>query len=398
MAIEVRVAQEGDREEIWALGQQAFQTTFREYNEADDLSSTPLDRRLVAVDNGRVIGALRVWELGQYFGGRKVPMGGMAGGAVEAAHRGRGVASQLLRHSLTAMRERGEVICTLYPMNHALYRRHGWEIAGTFPRHLLDLRALRDLSKPSGDYTFRRSTEDDLATLRQLHESVVCEEPGNVWYGHDFAARRLLNYRGHQDVYVAERDGGIVGSITLGRHDAPEGRGSFALEVRNLVAVDLDAELALLHLAGSYHPVAEVAYVVWPQSYALPLMLGERVMAPHAGGWCWMTRLVDAPGAVAARGYPDDVDVEVHLDVVDDLVPENSGPAVLRVKNGQGELYAGGRGDVRLSVGGFAALYTGWASPVRLRRLGLLEGAGEAELRALDRAFISRTPWAREFF
>jgi predicted acetyltransferase len=398
MAVEVRTAEESDREPMHQLGQHGFAVRATAYDEEVDRTGAPLDRRLVAVDGGRIVGKLAVWELGQWFGGSRVPMGGVAGVAVEAAHRGRGVASALLRAALAAMRERGEVLSTLYPMNHTLYRRHGWEVAGSFPQHRVDLRALGALPSPGQARILRRAERDDLPALRDIHQRMSRYEPGNLWYGDEFAFRRLLDHPGFQEAYVTEHDGAVTGAVTIAREETAEERGFYSLVIMSLVAVDLDTELALLHLLSNYHPVARTAELVAASHHALPMLLGERELHPAGKGWCWMSRLVDARAAVAARGYPHDVDVELHLDIADTSAPWNAGAHVLRVKAGQGSLEPGGRGDVQLSSGALASLYTGWANARRLAMVGMLPGAGEQNLVALDRAFGGRTPWARDFF
>jgi hypothetical protein len=43
-------------------------------------------------------------------------------------------------------------------------------------------------------------------------------------------------------------------------------------------------------------------------------------------------------------------------------------------------------------------MYTGWANPRRLSRVGKLQGATDADLDGLEGAFSGRTPWARDFF
>lgn len=399
MAIEVRTARDDDREAMHRLGQLGFAARSSAYDEEADRGGVPLDRRLVATDGGEIVGRLSVWELGQWFGGHRVPMGGVGGVAVEPAYRGRGVASGLLRRALEQMRERGEALSTLYPMNHTLYRRFGWEVAGSYPEQKLDLRALAALPRPARVATTRRAVETDLPDLRRLHEEVSRDEPGNLWYGPEFAARRLLGGKPvDNDAYVAVRDGALVGLVIVERGSATDDRGFFKLSVRQLIGSDLDAELTLLHLLGSYHPVAEVVEIVAPQSFALPMLLGERDLRPAGWGWCWMTRLVDAPAAIAARGYAPEIDVEVHLDLADDTAPWNTGPHVLRIKDGHAALEPGGRADVRLGIGPFAALYTGWANPRRLGRAGLVSAAEDTDLDALDRAFGGRTPWSRDFF
>lgn len=45
-----------------------------------------------------------------------------------------------------------------------------------------------------------------------------------------------------------------------------------------------------------------------------------------------------------------------------------------------------------------SSLFTGWADPYDLARLGLLTGANDAHLAALQAAFRGPTPWLRTYF
>ena len=84
---------------------------------------------------------------------------------------------------------------------------------------------------------------------------------------------------------------------------------------------------------------------------ALLLVLPEQDVE-QTGNNRWMHRLVDAPAAIAARGFPPNVAAEVHLDLTDRLAPWNEGQWVLRVEGGRGELVAGGTGAIQLTING----------------------------------------------
>lgn len=396
MAVEVRTARDDEREVLHRLSQQAFLARSSPYDENEDRAGIPLDRRLVAVDGGRIVGKLAVWELGQWFGGRRVPMGGVAGVAVEATSRGKGVGSALLRALLPESRERGEVIASLYPMNHTFYRRHGWEVAGSYPEQRADLRAFADLPKPGGAVTLREAVEADLPAMRKVLDTVARFEPGNLSYSASFAAQRLRP--GENEIYVAESGGELTGVLALSHTDPSSEHERYGLTVRCLVAADLDTELELARVLGAHYPVAHSVRFVAPTGRTLPTLFGERSVRPCGSGWCWMTRLVDAAGAVSARGYADQVDVEVDLEVDDPVAPWNAGRFVLRVRDGQGTLAPGGSGRVHVGIGHLASLYTGWASPRHLARLGVLRGATDADVAALERAFAGPSPWCRDFF
>ena len=70
---------------------------------------------LVAELDGRPAGFLRSRDYRQFFGGKAVPMGGLASVAVDPYARGRGVATALLDRALVGLREAGQVISALFP-------------------------------------------------------------------------------------------------------------------------------------------------------------------------------------------------------------------------------------------------------------------------------------------
>src|SRR5262245_45038439 len=93
----------------------------------------------------QVVGSLTVLQFGQWFGGRSVPMGGLATVVVRPEHRGEGIASRLLEHSLVRMRESGFPVSTLHPATTRVYRAAGWEIGGDLARHRIATRSLERL-------------------------------------------------------------------------------------------------------------------------------------------------------------------------------------------------------------------------------------------------------------
>ena len=91
----------------------------------------------------------------------------------------------------------------------------------------------------------------------------------------------------------------------------------------------------------------------------------------------WMLRVVDAPAAIAARGFPPAVAAAVPLEINDSARPANSGSWQLEVADGKGALTpaapSAARGSIPLSLGarGLAALYAGTpVATLRLRQPG----------------------------
>lgn len=111
----------------------------------------------------------------------------------------------------------------------------------------------------------------------------------------------------------------------------------------------------------------------------------------------WMLRVLDAPGAVAGRGWPPHLSGSLDLHLLDR--PEMPGGACrLVLEAGEGRLEPGGGGALRLTPGGFAALYAGGATTSVVRRAGGLEGGTPAMDVWADAAFAGPRPAILDYF
>ena len=106
----------------------------------------------------------------------------------------------------------------------------------------------------------------------------------------------------------------------------------------------------------------------------------------------WMLRVVDAPAAVAGRGFPAGLDVAVPLRLGDAARRGNGGDWTLAVSGGKGTLersQTAAAQPLTLDARGFAALYAGTTLPV-LRRSGLASGGDSDGDAVLDAAFAAQ--------
>jgi predicted acetyltransferase len=111
-----------------------------------------------------------------------------------------------------------------------------------------------------------------------------------------------------------------------------------------------------------------------------------------------MLRVVDAPAAIAARGFPAATSLTVPLRITDETRPANSGRWRLTVAGGAGTLDPLGPDAPAVTLGarGLAALYAG-TPLVTLRQAGLAAGGTAADDAALDAAFAA-TPYMLDAF
>jgi predicted acetyltransferase len=397
MQPEIRFLTQDDLEQAFRLDQQAF--NLPEKKRELWIKWTRPERTHGAFANGRLAGAAQVHAFGQFFGGRSVPMGGVGSVAVAPEHRGKGLARRILTEALQAMRACGEVISALYPATTSLYRGVGYEVAGSAVWYQVSPRVLRDLRGQAALETRRVEKGEDPAEIRRCYERVA---PGiNGWVDRgDWRWQSLWDgWQREYYVYACETARGDVEGYVVYRHEPnpPGARGDYALRAEQIVAATPEGLRAVWWtLASSSSLVDAVTFAGSPEEALLLVMSEQHIsVRQHV---CWMLRIVDAAAAVAARGYPPALEIEVPLTVGDPILSDNDDRWTLRVAKGEGHLEHGGEGGPRLGIGALSSLFTGWASTDALARAGLLEGGSPAQLRALDAAFAGPTPWMMDEF
>ncbi|NDU72668.1 GNAT family N-acetyltransferase [Actinomadura sp. DSM 109109] len=339
-------------------------------------------RQFAGFDGGAVVATGALLDMTQWWHGRAVSAAGVSAVTVAPEERGRGLGRRLMTDLLERCADLGHPVAMLYPATTRLYRSLGWEHAGG--RHHVDLatEALRTIAAER--VPVRRAGPADAAEVaavigRAHREALDCGPVG--WP--EARWRELLDAPDGYH-YLAE-DGFLSYHWT---------EGNTGLEVTRLVASSERTLRALWAVVGSgSSTAASVRACVSPMDPVLWLPREREHETLHRSQW--MLRVVDAPAAIAARGYPAGVAAGLALEIDDPWRPANSGHWRLEIEDGEGRLErsAADSGAVRLGPCGLAALYAG--IPVAtLRRAGLLSG-GDAG--ALAAAFAA-TPFSLDYF
>ena len=127
-------------------------------------------------------------------------------------------------------------------------------------------------------------------------------------------------------------------------------------------------------------------------------MLAEpRRLALRVSDGLWL-RILDVPGALAARGY--NADGELVLEVTDDVLPEVGGRWRLSVRDGRAQVSpADAPADLRLDITDLGAAYLGGSTFFELAAAG--RGA-ELSANAMKRADLlfatDQKPWSPHVF
>jgi predicted acetyltransferase len=340
------------------------------------------DRMLGVYDGARLAATGFYHAFEQWWHGRAVPMGGVAAVCVAPEHRGRGVGRRLTNALIERMD--GLPLSALYPATAPVYRSAGYEHAGARYRLTLEPGPLRTLTpEPVG---VREAGPHDTAQvgelLRRLHAEARHSGPIDRGESH---LRGLL---AADDVFTYLADDGFLAYGWDG--------GNERLTVYRCVAGSAETARALWAVVGSGSSIARTVSAYVAPDDPLLWLLRDR-SADDLRRDNWMLRVLDAPAAVDARGFPPGVSVDVPLLVEDLHRPANAGGWHLTVADGKGRLERAPERDdaTRLPARGLAALYAG-IPMATLRGAGIAAGPVAADP-LLDAAFRAN-PFMLDYF
>ncbi|HKA68631.1 MAG TPA: GNAT family N-acetyltransferase [Actinomycetes bacterium] len=344
--------------------------------------------QFVAVYEGRrLLAVSRYHRFAQYWLGREVAMAGVAGVAVAPEERGRGVGRLVMSAMLDKIAADGYPLSALYPATIPLYRGLGWELAGSQPEVRITAESLRTIEAPA--VKLRRVGPDDVAEIREMvgRLHLANRDCGPILYP-EHLWRHWMRMR-PPFAYLAED--GYLEYHWDGRE---------ALFVEFAGALSEQTTRAFWSLVGTSSSVARTVRVNLAPHDPIRWLTREVAVEAQPSAQ-WMLRIVDAPRAVAGRGFPSGVTADVVIVVEDSQLPGNAGPWRLTVGAGTGSLSPAGSGSgsgdpVRLRAAGFAALYAGWPLS-SLRRAGLADGGTARADASLDAAFAAQ-PYCLDYF
>lgn len=340
---------------------------------------------------GNVIGGCTIMPGAQYFGGSPVSMTGVASVGVAPEHRSGGVAATLMRGVLEELRAEGVATSALFPATQPLYRRCGWELAGSWIRYRIPIRSV-DVKERN--VPIRTATDADMPAIKELYEATARRNNGHLQRSNRQWDRKLDDSDGAVSRYVVEGPEGLEGYVIFAQKRDKTWK--YDLEVRDIVVISAQAGRRIWSLFSDHRSFGlDVNFVAGPADPMLTFLREQEWERPRY--WTWMNRIVDVRNALESRGYPASISAEVNLEVVDDVITENSGHYKLAVSGGKATVTSVGQSDCRVDVRGLASLYTGYMSAHAVGAAGYASGNPEA-LEALTAIFAGPAPWLADFF
>ncbi|MFM9956477.1 MAG: enhanced intracellular survival protein Eis [Phycisphaerales bacterium] len=314
--------------------------------------------------------------MGQYFGGKSVPMLGIAAVAVAPEARGKGLGLSLMRETVREMRREGVALSCLYPSTQALYRQVGYEQAGHRFRYELDLARLGVTERA---LTVRPLTDADEPAVRACQRRFAAMNDGMLDRC-ELLWKRTRSWRGSTSTgwIFAQSDTAEPEGLVLLRQTMDAASFRIDLSLTDLAFTTARAGRRVLGFLADFGSMARgvefFAGPVHPIVHLMPQQVFKSEFKFH-----WMLRLIDAPAAMTARGWPAGTRAEVSLQINDDLLPENHGVWRLRIADGHASLERTDTApECELDIRALACFYAGFLSVPQARLVGIVGGSDKA--------------------
>ena len=387
-----------DLPQILTLGQEAFGDFPAGY-----VMPTPADPPLPgrhawgSFEGDRLVAKVVRREFDSWFHGREVATNAIAGVAVSAEHRGAGLLDDLMANALDhGLRDRGEVISTLFPTAPGVYRRYGYELVSSYDT--VEIATYRLLAvKPAESTTTRRARVEDIDDIRRVYSAWASAQNGPLTRtGVSFPADAEEYLSTYTGVTLAVRDDDVVGYASWNRGTGYDADAT--LEVSDLIALTADATRALWRVIGSFATVTGKVHLQTSgrdvARLALPFDEWQVVESNP-----YMLRIHDVAGAFSGLRLttPGLAQHELAFEIQGDLLGSTDGRWSLSVDDGVSACVAGGAGGPVFSPRGLALVYAGAMSCADLRIAGLLTGSADDD-DAWSALFAGRQLHIRNYF
>ena len=338
--------------------------------------------------------------------GGSVPAAAVTVVTVQPSYRRRGLLTEMMKHQLHDVHQRGEPVALLWASESAIYGRFGYgqaspQVRLTGKTKTTAFRSDVDLGAGSVGEVER---DQAIPVIKRLHQSLLPQRVGalnrtdewwtvrwhdpEAWRHGASAYRFALHYdrRGRPDGYVAFRV----------KNDWSESGAEVIVE--ELDAAGAEASGGLWRFVLDLDLVRSFSRQGAPLDESVRYLVSDlrSVKAEEQDGT--YARLVDVPRALEARRYLTELDVIIR--VQDPLFRHNTGTFhVVAGPDGASVTRVRGRPDLAMSIGDLSAIYLGGTPLTALARAGLVLERTKGAAAATAVAFgWPQPPFCPDFF
>lgn len=349
----------------------------------------------VALHEHRVIAGGLGMLVPQFFGGHPLPAACLACGCVAPEERDQQLWTRMIEERIRVLQAQGAVVATAWSSASGSGHRLGWGAPTSVFTWTVPTEQLRRSFFDDTGFEIAHGTRpQDRLLQRELaaNWNGPWQRPG-WWHGWQQDKHpAMTHYRFHRPGQNVE------GLLALAiEHGAVRGA---HLVVHDFWAASKEVAAAMLAFLGRYNGRISTVLFQRTAGAPMPVLFSQlhRIGVLAAEHWSpWMLRVLDAHQAVRLRGWPDDLDLTIPLEIVTDT-GDGTRRFTLRITAGIGELEPSDRdGQVTLTPAQFAVWFAGGYRNQTAATMAGVRGRPR-DLRQLIAATADQEPWLPEHF
>jgi predicted acetyltransferase len=363
------------------------------------------DQTLAVVDGGRIV-ATAAWNAFELTlpaaAGLPFPVinaAGVTAVGVFPTHRRQGLLTRMMTRQLDDLRQRGELLAILTASESVIYGRYGYGLSQSFQEiAIASRRAAFQQPVAAGGRMRLADPEEAGKILPDLHDRARRLRPGEIdriplwWDMHFRDVEKDRDGGGPRFYAVHESSRGEPDGYTSYRYHSawPDGLPSSRVAVGEVIALTSDVHAALWRFLLDLDLIGSVTCQMYPMDDPLRWLLADprQLRTTAFGDHVWV-RIIDVPGALAARGYGTEGELVLDVRGPD---PDSAGRFLLATGPGGGQCRKArksDRTDLVLGLADLGAVYLGGITPSVLARAGRVVEARPGSLTRADAAFAS---------
>ncbi len=342
----------------------------------------------------KVAGGVILQPMGMSLGGRILPLACVRVVGIAPEHRSKGLGHAIMDHVIRDSYKKGFPLSALFPATLPVYRRAGFELAGSRTTYRY---AMATIGKLKRTLEIREATNSDRPILEGLYAKRLARSPGNI-QRNDWAWERIIDppsWWPRSYGYIVEQDGHPAGYVYFAQK--PGGHiTDNTISVVDFSWESAEAGLSLLSMIADHRSMATAFEFCGSPSDPATLLMCESAIQKTTR-YDWMLRIVNLKDAIERRGFHPNTVAELHLNIDDPTIQENCGNCIVSVSDGQASFKKGGDGRLTASIRELASLYSGFMSAESLCASGGITGDKES-IATASGLFAGPIPWMSDMF
>lgn len=259
------------------------------------------------------------------FDGHNVPIGGIGAVSTLPEYRNSGAIRRMYDQILPLARAEGEVFSTLYPFNHAFYRKFGYELSHAHSEYEFPLEALK--GHRFGGWAKLWKPGEPVAPFVQIYNQFAA--PYNLSFVRDDAGLsnhvRGTYYKDRRFCYLLGDGDGPCAYLVF--DDVYEG-GTNRINAADAAFLGRRGLMALLGFLARFTADYKSASLRLPGDVNLCALVDDPYGVTRHARHGYMARVVNAQRALALMKKP--ADAAFTIEIQDELLPENAGTWLVR--------------------------------------------------------------------